>query len=138
MEQKTKDRKKYMKDYLERPEVKENYNGYHRAWMWNHRHPTEKRTEDVKKIVEDMKKYPANFPKEEFNKKLDKILECNPSEIKEKTLKDLIYDILEKEKLLTPKRMMNLYYNPNWANAIEEFMQARNYIKNEDEKYIPL
>ncbi len=134
---KTKDRKKYMEEYFERPEVKAKYNGYHRDWMRNLRHPTEKKTEDVEKIVQEMKKYPANFPGEKFNKKLDEILKDNPPEIGEKTLKDLIHDILDGVGLLTPARIMNLYYSPNWANAIEEFMKARHYFfQKEGDKYV--
>lgn len=136
-ELKTKNRNEYMKKYLERPAVKERYNNYHKEWIWNRRHPREKKTEEVNQIVEDMKNYPANFSKEKFNISLDEILKNNPPEVKEKALKDLIYDILEGEKLLTPVRMMNLYYNPNWANAIEEFMKARGYFfQKEGEKYV--
>ncbi len=129
----------YYKKYFEdNPAIKKRQRTCSREHMRRIRHPTEKRTEEVLKLVENMKNYPTNFPEKEFNKKLDEMLKYNPSEVKEKTLRDLIYDILDKEKLLTPQRMMNLYYNSNWANAIGEFMKERNYIKNGEDKYIPV
>ena len=150
---KTKDLPKYMKEYFEKPEVKENGRKASRESMRRKRHPLENRIEDVGKIIENMKNYPANFPVGEFNNKLDEILEYNHSELEEKTLQDLLYNILDKKGILTPERMIIIYNSLKWEKAIEGIMNERKYLleektiglskirvysKNGDEKYIPI
>lgn len=116
-----KDRQKYMKNYNKKKM------GYQ-----------EPKIKDIGSYIANINKYPANFPKEEFKKKLDEILKYEPAEIKEKTLKDVIYDILDKKEILTPAMIIRVYHNSDWTDTIGEFMQARNYMKNGDEKYIPI
>jgi len=95
----------------------------------------EPKIKDITTLLSDIKKshinppreYPVSFPKEELNEKLDEILEDGVP-ITEKTLKDIImWDILDKKGILTPERIVRLYHGSNWGNAIEEFMQAREY-----------
>ncbi|MFH1503175.1 MAG: hypothetical protein ABIE36_00775 [Candidatus Diapherotrites archaeon] len=90
----------------------------------------------------EMKGYQINFPNEEFNKKLDEILKDNSS-IKGKRLKDLIYDILDRKGILTGEKMLNIYYDSIWAEAIEEIMHIRDnpykkVLLNGEEEYIPI
>jgi hypothetical protein len=133
-----KDRSDYMVKYSKRSGVKEKGRKCSREHMRNKRHPSTTKIKDLVDYLADIKKYPSYFPKEEFNKRLDDILENNPPEIKEKTLKDLIYDILDKEKILTPVMIIRIYNNSDWTNSIEEFMNERHYSKNGEEKYIPI
>lgn len=137
-EEEIKYRQKYMKEYVERPGMKEKNREAARNWIRSKRHPSETKIKDLTKYIEDIKKYSANFPEEEFGKRLDEILKYNPSEIREKTLKDIIYDILDKKGTLTPAGIIRIYNNPLWSDSIEKFMNTKNYSRNGEEKYIPL
>jgi len=109
---------------------KEYYKKYHKGYIRKKMGLPEPKIRNINDVVVNTKKediYPVNFPKKEFDKKLDEILE-DGIPIKEKTLKDIImWDILDKKGILTPERMLRIYYGFNWENAIEKFMQAREY-----------
>jgi hypothetical protein len=82
----------------------------------------------MKKTENPVKKNISYFPKEEFNKKLDEILKNDPFEIPEKTLTDLVYDILGKKEILTFRELYFLYDNPRWKKTIEGIMNTRKYV----------
>jgi hypothetical protein len=102
---------------------------YHRKKFGFH----EPKIKNIKEYIEDIKKYPVDFPKEEFNKKLDKILEYFPSKVEDKELRDILYDILDKKGILTPGKIIRLYNDDCWTHTIESFMSERHYSKNGDD-----
>jgi hypothetical protein len=129
--------KGYMKEYFQIPENKEKRREYMRVYIRNQRQGLlEPKIKDVASLSSSIKKYSVNFPEKEFNEKLGEILKDNPSEVLEKKLKDVIYDILEKKGTLSMERLLRLYYGSFWENAIEEFMLTKNYEKNGEKKYI--
>lgn len=75
------------------------------------------------------------LPREELSNKLDEIFKDNTSNIEIRTLRNLIYVILNEKKLLTQKESNLIRYSPVLARAIEEFMNARHYFKIDGQIY---
>jgi hypothetical protein len=71
---------------------------YNRDWMRRHRN------EDPIKIGNEIATY---LPKEQFNSKLDEILKENSSGIEEWILKDVLYSIMNENKLSMLKQEVN-------------------------------
>jgi hypothetical protein len=141
-------RKKYMHDYFQRPEVKEGRKEYCKEYMrakreydkitnpsisfkeWRKINRDASKNSDLNNLVnhiKEVKKYPSDFPVDEFNRRLDNLLMDAPSGVEEKVLQDLVYDILEREKPSTMERMVMVYNDPNWENAIDCLMNSREY-----------
>lgn len=127
--------KEYMKEYCKRPEVKEKNRISARECMRRKRYPSKTKIKDLTSYINNIKKYPVNFPQSEFNNKLVELLEKNPREIEEKKLKDILYDILDYKGILTPTGIIQIYNNSLWENTIEEFMNMNDYTKQEG-KYV--
>jgi hypothetical protein len=128
-------KKEYMKEYFKRPEIKEKNRMHSREYMRRKRHPPENKIKNLERYLENINKYPTEFPQAEFNKKLIKMLENGPQEIEEKKLKDMLYDILDKKGVLSPVRIIQIYNSSLWANTIEEFMRMNDYLRQEN-RYI--
>lgn len=128
-----KSKREYFKDPLKKPSPRLEY---HRNYNKKSLGFPEPKIKDITNHIEDIKKYPVDFPEEEFKRGLDKILRDNPPELLIKNLKDIIHDILDKKGTLTPERMLWLYYGSNWEKAIEEFMKTTDFPKKEGDKYV--
>ncbi len=115
------------KDPLRNTKVKPSRKYYHRKYQYGFEEP---KIKDATTLVSDIKKYNVDFPGEEFNKALDKLLKNNTLPIEEKTLKDiLMWDILDKKGLLTTERIARiLNYNSIWEKPIEDCMCERRYM----------
>ncbi len=74
--------------------------------------------------------YPDDFPRDEFNQELEKILANKPLEIKEKELQDFIYDTLEKKGNCTIDNLVRIF--TTWPKFIEETMNSKGYLKIND------
>jgi hypothetical protein len=119
------------------PEVKSDRQGYMKDYFRKKCGFPEPKIKNPREYITDIKKYPSDFPIEEFSNTLDGIL-IERNLIKEKTLQDWIYDIMDKKGTLTAERMIALYNSPRWEKAIEDFMNERHYSKNGKEEYIPM
>jgi len=75
------------------------------------------------------------LPKEELSNKLDEMFKDSTSDIEIETLRDLIYNILNEKKSLTQKEKSLIYHAQFFARAIEEFMNARDYLKTDGKIY---
>jgi len=75
------------------------------------------------------------FPKEELGNKLDEIFKDDTFNIEIRTLRNLIYTILNEKKPLTQKESTLIRYSPVLARAIEEFMNTRDYLKTDGKIY---
>jgi transcriptional regulator NrdR family protein len=119
-------------------ERKEYMKNYHKKYIRNKFGFPEPKIKDVSSLISTIKKETVNFPEIEFNKKLDEILQENHSEILEKKLKDIIYNILDKKGTMTTVRMLQLYHGFNWENVIEKMMTIRGYSKKDGDKYVKI
>lgn len=121
---------------------KAKWNNYSKDYMNKRRHPEikERKKNLTNYIIEHKSipkkeeppkkpKYPAYFPKEDFNNRIDTLVLNNYSEIYEKELKDiLIWDILDKKINLNPANIVNLFHSSDLEYAIEKTMKEREYI----------
>jgi len=85
-----------------------------------------------RRYKEQIAKY---FPREELSNKLNEIFKDNTSNIEIRTLRNLIYTILNEKKPLTQKESNLIRYSPVLAKAIEEFMNTRDYFKTDGKTY---
>lgn len=129
---------------------REKANEYSRRHIYEKRHPelkSKKRElrdyiiqnghlpgEEIKKP--ELKRFPKKFPSTEFENKLEILLKDFPSEVSEKRLKDILYDIMDKKGNLSPIGLVYLLSDSIWENAINEFMIMYDYVK-EGDKYVP-
>jgi len=93
---------------------------------------------DKTNYLENYFNYPINFPVEEFNQELEKILENKPLEIREKKLQDFIYDSLEKKGVLTGIYVFRIFNI--WPETIEKIMFLKRHVRSRinPEIYVPI
>lgn len=120
---KSTDRKEYMKNY-------------HKKYIKKKFGFPEPKIKDITILFSNIRNYNVDFPGEELNKKLDISLKNDNWDIEDKKIKDFIYDILDKKGELSPERILRIYNNSSWENAIQKFMQEKGYAK-EGDKYVP-
>jgi hypothetical protein len=142
------ERKNYMHNYFQRPEIKERRREYCREYMGDKREydkvpepgisfkewrkmnkcaPKNSEANNLVNHIKEIKKYPSDFPRDEFDRRLDELLKDNPMGVEEKILQDIVYDILEKGKSSTMEKMVMVYNDPSWENAINCFMNSKEY-----------
>ncbi|MGY4884042.1 MAG: hypothetical protein ACP5NZ_00495 [Nanobdellota archaeon] len=71
------------------------------------------------------------FPRKELSKKLNEILYY----VKYNEVKNMIYDILSKDKSFKSKELLRVYRDIAWAESIREFMDNQKDFKKEGEVY---
>jgi hypothetical protein len=138
-------RRAYSKDYMAYKRYKERNEGpFPEFKEWRIQKRIQRRNDlkeaharDLANKIVEIKSYPLHFPKAKFKRELDVLLSDSPFEVDEKKLKDVLHDILDKEKRLTVVRMIRLYNDRDWEIGIETSMRTKEYVK-EGDKYVKL